>query len=55
MSESSIIKLSIDICILFALEKKIGKTVILKKPAETLRSILKQKKVFTLPAPKAQR
>ena len=35
------IKISNDIYIHFALEKKIGKIVILKKQAETLRSILK--------------
>ena len=38
--ESSIIKLSSDICIYFALEKELAKIVILKKHAETLRSIL---------------
>ena len=38
--ESSIIKLSSDICIYFALEKELVKIVILKKHAETMRSIL---------------
>ena len=35
------IKLSNDIYIYFALEKEIGKIIILKKHAETLHSILK--------------
>ena len=38
--ESSIIKLSSDIYIYFALEKELATIVILKKHAETLRSIL---------------